>query len=290
MSDNHLKLSYIYGGIVQYRAGQSLPPRTLNDYELVLVLEGNIRYVLNGESHLAKRGSLLLARPGFHEHYTWDTKTTTRHAYLHFDMERIPADWPEPSSWPIIDQKPDPLVPHLFRHLNERVSAHPQWPNTAPDLDTTRLIESLITLHLRPPSSPSLPSETFPPAVYRALNRMRELLETDPKYLLSLEELSRSAHVSDKHLCRLFQEHIGQPPLKTFRLMKLQKAMSLLGRSSLSIQEIANRCGFENPLYFSRCFRQTYNIPPSEARSLYLKKTPLPANPLPTDIIPRIHW
>jgi transcriptional regulator GlxA family with amidase domain len=119
---------------------------------------------------------------------------------------------------------------------------------------------------------------------------MRKILENEPNYPLSLEELSRSAHVSDKHLCRLFQQHIGQPPLKTFRLMKLQKAMAILGRSSLSIQEVANRCGFDNPLYFSRCFRQTYTLPPREARALFLKKCPLPANPLPPDIFPRIHW
>lgn len=290
MSNTHLELKYIYGGIVQYRAGQFLKPRILPDYELVLILEGNVTYVLNGEPHHAPSGSLILARPGFKEEYVWDKASTTLHGFLHFDIQAFPSDWPEPSEWPVICQSPVALIPPLFRHLTERAASHTQWPNTLPDPDTCRLVENLITLHLRPVPSPTAASSTFPNAIYASINAMREILEHDPLQPLQLQDLGARANVSDKHLCRLFQQYIGFPPMKTFRLMKLQLAMAILSRSSLSIQEVARRCGFENPLYFSRTFRKIYGISPSEARSLLLKKTPPPANPLPPDIIPRFYW
>ena len=53
--------------------------------------------------------------------------------------------------------------------------------------------------------------------------------------------------------------------METFRLLKLQLAMALLGRSSLAIKEIADRCGFENPLYFTRCFTKLYSQSPTQA-------------------------
>ncbi|MCX7425339.1 MAG: hypothetical protein NTW96_06900 [Planctomycetia bacterium] len=39
-ANGRLELTYLYGGVVQYRAGETLRPRVLNDYELVLILEG----------------------------------------------------------------------------------------------------------------------------------------------------------------------------------------------------------------------------------------------------------
>lgn len=54
--------------------------------------------------------------------------------------------------------------------------------------------------------------------------------------------------------------------MQTFRLLKLQLAMALLGRSSLAIKEIADRCGFENSLNFARCFTRVYGkSPPGNA-------------------------
>jgi AraC-like DNA-binding protein len=78
--------------------------------------------------------------------------------------------------------------------------------------------------------------------------------------------------------------------METFRLLKLQLAMALLGRSSLAIKEIADRCGFENPLYFTRCFTRVYGKSPTETRQSLLKQEAPPPNPLPSDIAPRIYW
>ena len=64
--------------------------------------------------------------------------------------------------------------------------------------------------------------------------------------------------------------------METFRLLKLQLAMALLGRSSLAIKEITDRCGFENPLYFTYCFNRVYGKSPSKTRQSLLKQKPPP--------------
>ena len=72
MTPQNLILKYLYGGVVHYRPGESLMPRVLKDYELVLIIEGVATYRLEGREYLARPGSFILARPGFREAYQWD--------------------------------------------------------------------------------------------------------------------------------------------------------------------------------------------------------------------------
>jgi transcriptional regulator GlxA family with amidase domain len=97
--------------------------------------------------------------------------------------------------------------------------------------------------------------------------------------------------VTEKHLCRLFTKTLGHAPLKTFTLLKLQGARQLLTRTNLSVTEIAERCGFNSPFYFSRCFSKTFGVPPSALRTTPEQELPaLPDHPLPPDLIPRTYW
>jgi hypothetical protein len=93
--------------------------------------------------------------------------------------------------------------------------------------------------------------------------------------------MTTRASVTGKHLCRLFRGSLGYPPLATFRLLKMQLAMALLGRSNLSVKEIAERCGFDNPLYFTRIFTRLYQAPPTAIRTRLRRGQAPPAQPSP---------
>jgi len=292
-ASDRLALKYIYGSVVHYRPGDKLSQRTLEDFELVLMIEGTAIYHLGSVGHKAPPGSIIIARPGFQETYTWDAKSPTRHAYVHFDAECFPLDWPRLKSWPILIENPDPVIAPMFRHLLGRIASHGEtaWPILSAWPEESLFMECLLGILLKPPSDQGLSvAHRLPEQVHASLNFMRSILETNPHHALQLGELSNRAGVTEKHLCRLFQKALGHAPMETFRLLKLQLAMALLGRSSLAIKEIADRCGFENPLYFTRCFTRVYGKSPSETRQSLLKQEPPPPNPLPSDIAPRIFW
>ena len=287
-----LKLAYLHGGMARYRAGEVLGPRTLNDYELVVILEGQVVYEVGGRVYHAAPGDILLTRPGFREVYRWDPARRTRHAFLHFQFDRLPDDWPPPGAWPVFIHTPSPATSALFREILQRVFAHTEWPSRPPDRSTNRMMEALLTLLLQPAADHDGPAATpdRPDAVVRALNYMRLLIDEESRQPVSLKSLARVAGVSPKHLCRLFVQSIGQPPLRTLRLIQLQLAVVLLARSELSVQEIARRCGFEDPLYFSRCFTRVCRIAPRKARENMRRGRPPPRHPLPPDLIPRVFW
>jgi AraC-like DNA-binding protein len=290
-SERPLVLKYLYGGVAHYRAGDTLALRVLPDYELVLIIEGRVTYFSNGEKHEVSPGSLIFARPGFRENYVWDPAARTRHAYIHFDIEQMPGDWPPFSEWPVVHKQPDPVITPMFRYLIGRIAAHPEWPTLKPGADENRLMECLTRILLEPTGQNRLSvAQGLPEPVHQSLNLMREAIDRATHQPMTLQILAKRAGVTEKHLCRLFQEAFGQPPMKTFRLLKLQLSLTLLGRSNLTIKEIANRCGFDNALYFTRCFTQTYGSSPTETRKSLLRQEPPPPNSLPPEITPRIYW
>jgi AraC-like DNA-binding protein len=238
---DRLELSYLHGGVAQFRAGDTLGPRVLPDFELVLIIEGDVRYDADGCEYQAPARSILFTRPGFHETYYWDPAGPTRHAYFHFGILALPQSWPEWSGWPIVKTRPDPVLPSLFRHVLNRIYLHQDWPAMAPGLSDCRVVETLLSLFVEPDGiQPTDFERDRPVQVNLAINLMREVIDTDPHRLLSLKELATAAGVSEKHLCRSFQKSLGHSPMRTYRLLCLQLALSLLTRSNLNVQQIAD--------------------------------------------------
>ena len=290
-SGAHLRLRYMYGGVVVYQAGEALAPRTLTDYELVLVLEGRVSYTSDGRAYPVPPGGMVLGRPGFREHYRWDPGHRTRHAYFHFGINEIPLDWPAPDTWPRTRSDPDPVVVALFRHAMQHIYEHPRWPAEAPERGDCRIVEALVDAFLETHGqSQAHLEEERPEPVRRAVKWMREVIDESPGRAVELGDVARAASVTEKHLCRLFTRALGHAPMQTYALLRLQLAMALLARSNLSVKEIAERCGYDNALYFSRVFSKAYGAAPSRVRAALLRGEPPPPNPLPTDITPRVYW
>jgi AraC-like DNA-binding protein len=287
---NRLQLGYLYGGSVRYQPGDSLGPRDLTDYELVLLTEGHAIYQTDTRAYEISPGDLILARPGFREHYTWDRHHYSRHSYFHFGIEAIPHHWPSPEHWPVCLHRPDPAVEGLFHSVLRRNHQRGAQPVAPPPALDSRLVETLIELLLEPAGA-SLPGKSErPQPLARALKWMRHTIEENPNATVSLDEVARQAGVSPKHLCRIFRQSLGHSPMVTLRLLRLQLAVALLVRSSLAVKEIAAQCGFADPLYFSRCFSAAFERSPSCVRRDLLRGIPPPGNPLPVDLTPRIHW
>ena len=100
------------------------------------------------------------------------------------------------------------------------------------------------------------------PAVSLALEHVQRHLG-DPA---DLESMAKSAGVSASHLCALFSKSLKRGPVATAIDVKMRYAERLLGDPYLTVKEVASRCGFDDPNYFSRLFRKRHGRPPGEYR------------------------
>ena len=63
--------------------------------------------------------------------------------------------------------------------------------------------------------------------------------------------------VSAYFSCFIKNDSIDDNPTPTYKLLK---------KGNININEVAIQCGYEDPNYFTRCFKSHFGIPPSQIR------------------------
>lgn len=79
----------------------------------------------------------------------------------------------------------------------------------------------------------------------------------------SVEELSRELHMSRVSVYKKLLSLTGKTPLEFIRSIRLKRAAQLLGKSQLTVAEVAYEVGFNNPKYFAKYFKLEYGVLPS---------------------------
>ena len=84
-------------------------------------------------------------------------------------------------------------------------------------------------------------------------------------------DLAVEMGVSYSLLRQRIRQTTGQSPAKILLQMRCHHAQELLQDVSLTIQQIANDCGFEDPYTFSRSFKRSVGVAPSHWRDQLLQ-------------------
>lgn len=82
----------------------------------------------------------------------------------------------------------------------------------------------------------------------------------------SIEDFADSLHLSRSQVHRKIKGLTGMSTSLYIRHIRLQKAKTLLTSTDLTVSEIAYQTGFKTPVYFSKVFKESIGVSPSEAR------------------------
>ena len=104
------------------------------------------------------------------------------------------------------------------------------------------------------------------PEMFVGHTLLRQAMDRMADGELRVAELAAQLKVSDRHLRRLFREHLGASPREVARSQRLSKARRLLEETHLPMPEVAFASGFSSLRQFNQVFRQIYQRPPSELR------------------------
>ena len=83
---------------------------------------------------------------------------------------------------------------------------------------------------------------------------------------LTVEEIARDCHVSTSYLHRLFMARLGVSPHVALIQRRVTAAKALLVNSREPLAQIAWKCGFNSPSYFSDCFHRQTGMTPRAFR------------------------
>lgn len=102
----------------------------------------------------------------------------------------------------------------------------------------------------------------------RWLDKVIELLNDKWNESLSLKDLAEAADVYPTTISKHFPKYISCTLGEYRRRLKIEKSLSFIKSSSLSLTEIAYQCGFADQSHFTRTFKQATGFLPRQYLAL----------------------
>lgn len=97
-------------------------------------------------------------------------------------------------------------------------------------------------------------------------NRIFQYIEVNYTQKITISQCAAMINITGSHFCHLFKLITGKTLSDYVNYLRLKKAETLLGNTSLSITEIALESGFNDINYFSRLFNRYKSVSPSQYR------------------------
>lgn len=242
--------------------------RTLESFTLVYITRGSgVFESTSGGRQTIREGDLFIIHPGEWHRYQPDPATGWDEYWVEFDGEqarRIMRQKEFSPASPVHSIGADEQILRLFLEIAE--STQTQAPGFEQIIATqaSQVVARLVA-HLRYSSPEAQRIETI-------IRRARLHILKNATQAIDTHSLARELGISYSALRHNFKRLTGLPPGQYQIQIRLNKARRLLRNSSLSIQEIAARLGFESIYYFSRLFKKKTGLAPLA----YRRKVPPP--------------
>lgn len=101
-----------------------------------------------------------------------------------------------------------------------------------------------------------------------SIKRSIEFMQENLAKQIGIDELAAAAGVHKGHYFRLFKHTLGKTPMRYMMKLRIQKAKELLRGNvpALTIQQIAQMCGFCDTSHFSKEFKRETGVTPTVFR------------------------
>jgi len=102
--------------------------------------------------------------------------------------------------------------------------------------------------------------------IHPAVHRVQDVIAADLSKPWSLRALARIAGASDRHLSRLFHEHVGMSIPEYSNRLRVAYAQELLRETRFDMEHVAEQSGFSSTRQLRRAWQRIHKTPPREAR------------------------
>jgi transcriptional regulator GlxA family with amidase domain len=104
--------------------------------------------------------------------------------------------------------------------------------------------------------------------IHPAIHRAQDAIAADLTKSWSLAALARIAGASDRHLSRLFHEHVGMGIPEYRNRLRVAYAQELLRETRIDMERVAEQSGFNSTRQLRRAWHRLHKTPPREARAV----------------------
>lgn len=217
-----------------------------------------------GDANLRIRpGQVLVAPAGIPHAYGADPDVPWTIYWVHLDGAKV-AQLPDllelAPKEPLLHPGRDPAIPALFENMLSFLERG-YTPDNLLLASTAlgQLVTHLVVLRHRLSNRDD--------NLDQRIRRVIDVMQNNLGGSLKVDELAREANLSSSHLATVFKKRTGFTVINFFIRLKIQRACFLLDTTDRSVKAIAADLGFDDPLYFSRCFRRVHERSPTQYRA-----------------------
>ncbi|HOO27147.1 MAG TPA: AraC family transcriptional regulator [Lachnospiraceae bacterium] len=260
--------------IAFYRVGPAHPRYMMPyhwhpEFELIRILEGNFRMIIDGTPLTAKKGDILFIRDGIlhggtpdaciYECVVFDLKLLLQDNHICSKQIRSIINHTISIHCSLAGKDPSLLqtADHIFHALREKKNGYEFITQGA----LYQLFGIILEEHLY--DETALPDAASQHHILDFKNVLH-YIEEHYTESISLEELAKQAGLSPKYFCRFFRDMTNRTPIDYLNYYRIECACEQLSTTRTSITEVALNCGFNDTSYFSKLFRRYKGITPRQ--------------------------
>ena len=235
------------------------PERVRTLFEIEYYLSDGLTTYTDGKAYPIRRAHVLIGKPGERCNSLLPFQTK----YLKFDADGPLADLLNllPKFFPIRHtEKIESLLDTVIEASAES--------SPLSEIRLGAAFCSLIELLCEDAERTAIADDPTEKAIQKAKQFVREHFGEPIK----LSDIAASAALSPSYFHALFTASVGVTPHDYLQACRIASAQELLCMTSLSISEIAERCGFINQQYLGTVFRQKTGVSPAKYRKAYRQK------------------
>lgn len=250
-------------------------------HEILIVTSGSVLLKWMGKDYAAHAPAVFLLAPNT-PHLLVKQSAACGFAYMELDMQDSAAEFPNLAqmlAWNEMqcgDERHARELAPIYSTAGSLCDVlSPQFPyesakEQVAELDIRKML-LLIACSLQSRFSP-LPRMRESSARHdkdesrnhiQALMRYMESSYFEP---ITVNMLADSVHLDVSYFIRLFRSIAGTTPLQYLQDLRLNAASCFLSTTAMPVQEVAAAVGIPSIHYFSRLFKQTYGVSPTQWR------------------------
>ncbi|MBQ2923516.1 MAG: AraC family transcriptional regulator [Tyzzerella sp.] len=237
-------------------------PRGRLDFQLLYIASGKAHFHFGNEEHIVTAGHMVLYRPKEPQKYEYYGEDQTQVYWVHFTGGNVTNIL---RSYNLTDDKKvfycgsGLEYQNLFRNMIYELQMCKE--NYAEMLEMY-LRQIFIMLQRYFISASRTDNARVVEEIDKATAYFNEHYSED----ISIDEYAENNHFSVSWFIRNFKQCTGSTPMQYILSKRIYNAEILLQNPSYNVTEISRIVGYDNPLYFSRIFKKTKGLSPSEYR------------------------
>lgn len=258
----------LHSGFARHRTPLSLVMPSLKHYLIRIQLEGTAHAQLNHQYVLMKPGHLLILPPG--QYYDLkigyrDPEQLDPHKTIHSLDYYMIINGPWIERW--WNKNRPPLL--SYHAIDDRMLSI--WREIFQELRISNFSINEITKHLTYVLFLMFERALAQPMQKHSRNlqtaqAMKQFMEQHATESFTVEEIAKHVKLSPSRAAHVFKEEFQQSIMDYVIELRLTMACERIHHGYMTLEQIAEMCGFQSYSYFHRTFRNRLGLSPSQFR------------------------